>query len=127
MPRASLAPSALAGAPFGVDEGAQIVEAISGEESRCHQFPERRFDFGFQFAGSAHNVGEEEAPRWRMNSSTSRATWLRARDATVSEAWRGIIQSDSSRTKNVMGATLEGVMRRAAMAGMSFRARSLSS
>ena len=57
--RASPAPSPMSGPPFRIDEGAQIVEAVGGEESRRHQFPECSFDFGFEFAGSAHNVGEE--------------------------------------------------------------------
>ena len=61
MPRACDASTALAGAAFGIDERAQIVETVGGDHSGRDQFPQRSFDFSFQFAGAADDVGEERS------------------------------------------------------------------
>ena len=42
-----------------IDQRAQVVEAVGGDHARGHQFPQRGFDFGFQFSRAANDVGEE--------------------------------------------------------------------
>ena len=59
VPRAGSASAALSGAALGIDERAQIVEAIGGYHSGGNQFPQSSFNFRFQFVGAANNVGEE--------------------------------------------------------------------
>ena len=63
VPRARAAAAALSGAALGIDQRAQIVEAVGGEQSGGDQFPEAGFDFGFELAGAAHDVGERTRRR----------------------------------------------------------------
>ena len=51
--------AALAGAPFGVDQRAQIVEAVRCQQSCGDKFPESGFHFSLQFARAAHNICKE--------------------------------------------------------------------
>src|SRR5262249_52266811 len=51
---------------------------------------------------------KNEAPRWRRKSATTRAFSVTRSSAATSSGLRGRIQSESSRTKNVIGATLVG-------------------
>ena len=55
---------------------------------------------------------KRQAPRCRSQSTTWRAPWLSPIASALSGACRGDIQSASSRTKNVIGATLVGMTRR---------------
>src|ERR1700756_2092181 len=50
---------AVPGASLWVDQRAQIIEAIGGQQARRHQFPESGFHFRLQLARAAHNIGEE--------------------------------------------------------------------
>ena len=59
VPGTGRAPAALAGATLGIDERAQIVEAVGRNDSGGHQFPERGLNFRFQLGRSAHNVSEK--------------------------------------------------------------------
>ncbi len=52
---------ALAGAAFGIDQRADVVEAIGRDHSRGDQFPQRGFEFRFDFSGAAHDVREERS------------------------------------------------------------------
>ena len=61
MPGTRAAPAALSGAPFGIDQGAQVVEAVGRDHSSRHQFPERGFDFGLQLVRAADDVGEKRS------------------------------------------------------------------
>ena len=49
-------------APFGIDERAQIVESVSGDQACRHKLPQSGFDFRLQFATPTNNVGEERCP-----------------------------------------------------------------
>jgi hypothetical protein len=51
--------AALAGAPFGVDQRPQIVEAVRRQQSCGDKFPESGFYFSLQFARAAHNICKE--------------------------------------------------------------------
>ena len=57
--RAGVAAGAVPGAALGIDQRAEIVEAVGGEQAAADQFPQRGFDFGFDSAGAAHDFGEE--------------------------------------------------------------------
>ena len=59
MSRTRAAPAALARPPLGIDERAQIIEAISSHQSRGYQFPQRSLDFRLQLACTAYDVGKE--------------------------------------------------------------------
>ena len=52
-------PSALPGAPFGVNQRAQIVEAIGGNQPTRDQFPKRRLHLGLEPACAPHNVSKK--------------------------------------------------------------------
>ena len=49
----------LSGAAFGIDQRAQIVESIGGDEPGGDQFPQRCLDFALQHFDAANDVGEE--------------------------------------------------------------------
>ena len=78
-------PAALAGAPLGIDQRPQIVEAIGGHQTRSHQFPERGFDFRFQFSRAANDIGKERRAslpqkikhQLRSVAQTAVCAWLR--------------------------------------------------
>ncbi len=55
----AVAPAALPGAAFGIDQRAQVVETIGRDEPAGDQFPQGSFDLGLEPPGAAHNVGEE--------------------------------------------------------------------
>src|ERR1700675_3294357 len=57
--RTRTAAVAMPGAALRIDQRTQIIESIGGDNSGRDQFPESRLDFRFQFAGAAHNIGEE--------------------------------------------------------------------
>lgn len=51
--------TAFTATPFGIDEGAEIFEAVGGDESGGDQFPESVLDFAREAADGADDVGEE--------------------------------------------------------------------
>ena len=55
----ALRPAAVAGAALGIDQRAQVIETVGGEQPGGDQLPEARLDFGFELAGAAHDVGKE--------------------------------------------------------------------
>ena len=114
VPRPGRFGRSLAQPTLGIDQRAQIVEAVGGHHARSHQLPQCGFDFGLQLAGAAHDVGKERRPA--TSQEFQHACALIAEHALDSSApprpSRGCIQSDSSRTKKVMGATLVGTTRR---------------
>ncbi len=57
--RTGSAAASLAGAAARINQGAQIVEAVSGNHSCSDELPESGFNFGFEAARGANNVSEE--------------------------------------------------------------------
>ena len=51
--------AALSAAAFGVHQGAEVVETISGDAAPGDKFPEAVFDFAGEAVGGADDVGEE--------------------------------------------------------------------
>ena len=52
-------PLALPGAALGINQRAQIVEAIGGDQPAGNQFPQGQFRLRLSAPGAAHDVGEE--------------------------------------------------------------------
>ncbi len=92
----------VAGAALRIDKGSQIIEPVGGYRACRDQFPQRSFDFCFQPTRAAYNIRKKRratlAQECRNFTGCLTQTLLRflARFAA-----RGIIQSESSRTKNV--------------------------
>ena len=53
------AAATVAGAALRVDQRAEIVEAVGGDDAAGDELPKGGFDFGFQAARAANDVGEE--------------------------------------------------------------------
>ena len=61
MARPRVVTFAVARAALGINQRANIVEAIRGDHSRSDELPQRGFHFGFDFSGSAHDVREKRS------------------------------------------------------------------
>ena len=115
VPRTRVRAAALSGAALGIDERAQIVEAVGGDQAGGHQFPQARSRLRLSACRCRARCRRRKTRRAGAGSrAPARAPWLsRAlRGLLGVRAMRGCIQSDSSRTKKVMGATLVGITRR---------------
>ena len=51
--------AALTGAALGIDQSAEIVETVGGDEADSDQFPQCGFNFGLELPGAADDVREE--------------------------------------------------------------------
>ena len=86
VPRARGAASAFATAALGVEQRAQVLEAVGGNQAGRHQFPQRIFDFAGQAAGGAGQVGEEATRRALSRAAQHFAGGMRERLARAKAA-----------------------------------------
>src|SRR5579863_10231000 len=61
VPWAAGLAAAVSAAAFGVNERAQIIESIGGDEPGRDQLPQPGFDFRFQFSCAPNNVCKERS------------------------------------------------------------------
>ena len=47
------------GAAFGIEQCAEIIESVGGDQTRCDQFPQRIFDLARQASARFHKLDEE--------------------------------------------------------------------
>ena len=104
-------PAALARSPFRIDQRTQIIEAIRRDQSDRHQLPQRRLQSQpSAFACRARyprKTTRHAASKIAKRPEPPRSTRCAPQPPTPRRAYA--IHSASSRTKNVIGATLLGV------------------
>ena len=84
--RAGGASRTVSGAAFGIDQRAQIIETIRGNQTGGDQFPEAGFDFGLEPPRAAHNVGEK-----RSSTFAQKCVYLARRSTQAKTLVTGII------------------------------------
>ena len=100
--------AAFAAAAFGIDERAQVFEAVGGDESRGDQFPERVLHFTGQASGGSRQVGEEGRVLFERGEHVGGGVGERGRGPVPGPATS---QSASSRRNREMGAMRVGRIR----------------
>ncbi len=65
-------------AAFGIDQSAQVVKAISGDQTPCDEFPQASFNFGFELAAAADNVGKERSSAGAQELQDFARDWTQA-------------------------------------------------